>query len=61
MLKKNLQLAHVRNQMDFDDSIVCLFFFFFLWIIIQDRGYYMCQMNTDPMKSALGYLDVVGM
>lgn len=26
-----------------------------------DRGFYMCQMNTDPMKSQTGYLDVVGM
>lgn len=25
-----------------------------------DRGYYMCQINTDPMKSQNGYLDVVG-
>lgn len=25
-----------------------------------DRGYYMCQINTDPMKSQMGYLDVVG-
>ncbi len=25
-----------------------------------DRGWYMCQLNTDPMKSQQGYLDVVG-
>lgn len=25
-----------------------------------DRGWYMCQINTDPMKSQVGYLDVVG-
>lgn len=25
-----------------------------------DRGFYMCQINTDPMKSQMGYLDVVG-
>lgn len=25
-----------------------------------DRGAYMCQINTDPMKSQTGYLDVVG-
>ncbi|KAK3910962.1 Zwei Ig domain protein zig-8 [Frankliniella fusca] len=25
-----------------------------------DRGWYMCQINTDPMKSQQGYLDVVG-
>lgn len=25
-----------------------------------DRGWYMCQINTDPMKSQTGYLDVVG-
>lgn len=25
-----------------------------------DRGFYMCQINTDPMKSQIGYLDVVG-
>lgn len=25
-----------------------------------DRGWYMCQINTDPMKSQAGYLDVVG-
>ncbi|KAG4066651.1 hypothetical protein HA402_007287 [Bradysia odoriphaga] len=24
-----------------------------------DRGFYMCQINTDPMKSQTGYLDVV--
>ena len=26
----------------------------------RDAGYYMCQVNTDPMKSQLGYLEVVG-
>ncbi|XP_063228940.1 lachesin-like [Bacillus rossius redtenbacheri] len=25
----------------------------------QDRGWYMCQINTDPMKSQVGYLEVV--
>ena len=25
-----------------------------------DRGWYMCQINTDPMKSQVGYLDIVG-
>lgn len=25
-----------------------------------DRGWYMCQINTDPMKSQVGYMDVVG-
>lgn len=25
-----------------------------------DRGWYMCQLNTDPMKSQTAYLDVVG-
>lgn len=25
-----------------------------------DRGWYMCQINTDPMKSQVGFLDVVG-
>lgn len=25
-----------------------------------DKGWYMCQINTDPMKSQVGYLDVVG-
>ncbi|XP_028041374.1 lachesin-like [Bombyx mandarina] len=25
----------------------------------EDRGQYMCQINTDPMKSQIGYLDVV--
>ncbi|XP_066991292.2 lachesin [Anabrus simplex] len=24
-----------------------------------DRGWYMCQINTDPMKSQVGYLEVV--
>ncbi|XP_050296839.1 neurotrimin-like isoform X2 [Anthonomus grandis grandis] len=24
-----------------------------------DKGWYMCQINTDPMESQLGYLDVV--
>ena len=26
----------------------------------KDRGFYMCQINTDPMKSQVGYLEVVG-
>ncbi|XP_017064312.1 lachesin isoform X2 [Drosophila eugracilis] len=26
-----------------------------------DKGWYMCQINTDPMKSQMGYLDVVVM
>ena len=26
----------------------------------QDRGWYMCQVNTDPMRYVQGYLDVVG-
>lgn len=26
----------------------------------EDRGWYMCQLNTDPMKSQTGYLNVVG-
>ena len=25
----------------------------------EDRGYYMCQVNTDPMISQTGHLDVV--
>lgn len=25
-----------------------------------DQGWYMCQINTDPMKSQIGYLNVVG-
>lgn len=25
-----------------------------------DKGWYMCQINTDPMKSQIAYLDVVG-
>ena len=25
-----------------------------------DKGWYMCQINTDPMKSQICYLDVVG-
>lgn len=25
-----------------------------------DKGWYMCQINTDPMKSQTGFLDVVG-
>ena len=25
-----------------------------------DRGWDMCQVNTDPMRSRQGYLDVVG-
>ncbi|KAF5286299.1 hypothetical protein FQA39_LY04197 [Lamprigera yunnana] len=24
-----------------------------------DKGWYMCQINTDPMKSQVGYLDIV--
>lgn len=27
---------------------------------VEDRGYYMCQVNTDPMISQVGYLQVVG-
>ena len=26
-----------------------------------DRGWYMCQVNTDPMRSKRGYLEVQGM
>lgn len=26
-----------------------------------DRGWYMCQVNTDPMRSRQGYLQVVGL
>lgn len=26
----------------------------------EDRGWYMCQINTDPMRSRQGYLQVVG-
>lgn len=26
----------------------------------EDRGYYMCQVNTEPMISQVGYLQVVG-
>jgi len=25
-----------------------------------DRGWYMCQINTDPMRSRVGYVQVVG-
>ena len=25
----------------------------------EDKGFYMCQVNTDPMVSSVGYLDVV--
>ena len=25
-----------------------------------DRGWYMCQINTDPMKSQIGFVEVVG-
>jgi hypothetical protein len=25
-----------------------------------DRGWYMCQINTDPMRSQKGFLEVVG-
>lgn len=25
-----------------------------------DRGYYMCQLNTNPMMSQVGFLQVVG-
>ncbi|OXU16352.1 hypothetical protein TSAR_007704, partial [Trichomalopsis sarcophagae] len=25
-----------------------------------DRGWYMCQVNTDPMSSNTGFLEVVG-
>ena len=26
----------------------------------KDNGHYMCQINTDPMLSNVGYLNVVG-
>ncbi len=26
----------------------------------EDKGFYMCQVNTDPMVSTVGFLDVVG-
>lgn len=26
-----------------------------------DRGFYMCQINSQPMINQLGYLDVLGM
>lgn len=26
----------------------------------EDRGYYMCQVNTNPMINQVGYLQVVG-
>lgn len=26
----------------------------------EDRGYYMCQINSNPMISQVGYLQVVG-
>ena len=26
---------------------------------LEDTGPYMCQLNTDPMKSRMGYLDVI--
>ena len=25
-----------------------------------DKGFYMCQVNTEPMVSQIGYLDVMG-
>lgn len=25
-----------------------------------DKGWYMCQVNTDPMRNQIGYLNVVG-
>lgn len=25
-----------------------------------DKGWYMCQVNSDPMKNQVGYLNVVG-
>ena len=28
---------------------------------VQDRGFYMCQINTEPMISQEGYLDVTGL
>ena len=29
-------------------------------VIPEDRGWYMCQVNTDPMKSIRSYLQVYG-
>ncbi len=26
----------------------------------EDKGYYMCQINTDPMLKQIGYVNVVG-
>lgn len=25
-----------------------------------DKGWYMCQINTDPMKNTVSYLNIVG-
>lgn len=25
-----------------------------------DKGWYMCQVNTDPMRNQIGFLNVVG-
>ena len=25
-----------------------------------DRGFYMCQLNTSPMKNQVGFIDIVG-
>ncbi|KAK6627987.1 hypothetical protein RUM44_010469 [Polyplax serrata] len=30
-------------------------------VVEADRGWYMCQVNTDPMRSRQGYLQVVGL
>lgn len=30
-------------------------------VLESDRGYYMCQVNTEPMLSRTGFLDVLGM
>ena len=27
---------------------------------VEDKGIYMCQVNTDPMISMTGYLDIIG-
>ena len=47
---------YLRNETIFD-FICCQF-----WVFqaqLEDSGPYMCQLNTDPMKSKMGILNVI--
>lgn len=50
-----------KHKFAIDTANSKLFYFHFARDVKEsDKGWYMCQINTDPMKSQLAYLDVVG-